>query len=358
MRLTLYGSLRQQPSMERYARALAAELPGLAPFLQVTRVPPEGFPARPFHWRKYVSYQRAARGWAGEVNHVIDHGYAHLVGALPARSTVVTVHDMGPLWPGRKAFAGREGGWRASRAYAYSLRAMRGAARIVAVSDSARRDLLDRTGWPEDRVEVIRSGVEERFAPVEEPGPVLDRFGLGGRRYLLHVGSSTARKNLEVIVRALPLIEPEVWLVKAGAPLEPPERKLAAGLGVLHRIAEIGEPDDDRLPALYTAAECLVFPSLYEGFGWPPLEAMACGTPAVVSAIPALLETSGPGALVIEDPRSAEELAGAIARGLRGSAGRDGLVAAGRARAAEFDWKITAGKYLALYAQVAEGRAR
>jgi glycosyltransferase involved in cell wall biosynthesis len=342
--------------MERFARALAGALRALDAGVQISTLPPKDFPRRPFHWRKYVSYQRAARGWAGDVNHVIDHGYGHLVSGLPAGSAVVTVHDMGPLWSGRTRFGGREGGWRASIAYSRSVRAMRRAARVVAVSGSARADLLEYTGWSEDRVAVIHSGVEEHFRPVDDPSPVLDKTGLAGRRFLLHVGASTARKNLSTVLRALQLLPEEIALVKAGAPLEAPERALARELRLTERVREIGTVTDADLPALYTAAEALVFPSLYEGFGWPPLEAMACGTPAVVGGIPALREVAGPGAVVVEDPESPEELAAAVEGCLRGSGRREDLVARGLARAAEFSWKKTAAAYLDVYRGILEGR--
>jgi glycosyltransferase involved in cell wall biosynthesis len=351
----LFRSLRAQASMERYARALAAALaePGLD--CQPQAVPPEGFPARPFHWRKYVSYQRAARRWgaSADIGHIVDHGYGHLALSLPRGRAVVTLHDLGPLWSGRARFAGREGGPLASAAVWYSLRAMRRAARIAAVSESAKRDLLERTGWASERVAVIYSGVEERFRPVadpEAPGRLAGRLKLAGRRFILHVGGSSARKNLATVIRALPgLAGEELWLVKAGAPLEAPERELAARLGVGPRVVEVGSLSDADLPLLYAAAEALVFPSLYEGFGWPPLEAMACATPAVVSGIPALREIAGPGAVIVEDPESPEELAAAVRRCLRGAAEREALVERGRARAAEFTWAKAARAFAELY---------
>jgi glycosyltransferase involved in cell wall biosynthesis len=357
MRVTLFRSLRAQASMEHYARALAAALAAPPLDCRPQLAPPEGFPARPFHWRKYVSYQRAARRWSGDVNHIVDHGYGHLALSLPAGRTVVTVHDLGPLWSGRARFAGREGGALAAAAFRYSLRAMRRAARIVAVSESARHDLLEHTGWLEERVAVIPSGVDERFRPAadpEAPGRLAGRLNLAGRRLILHVGASSARKNLATVLRALALLWSEgLWLVKAGAPLEAPERELAARLGVGPRVVEVGAPPDDELLLLYAAAEALVFPSLYEGFGWPPLEAMACATPAVVSGIPALREIAGPGALVIEDPESPEELAAAVRRCLRGSPERQAIVERGRSRAAEFTWARAARAFAELYRGVA-----
>ncbi len=358
MKVTLYGSLRRQPSMERYARALGAAVVELDPSIQVNPAPPADFSSQPFHWRKYVSYQRAARKWAGDVNHIIDHGYAHLASSLPPGRTVVTVHDMGPLWPGRSAFGSREGGWRATKAFSHSVKTMRKATRVVAITESTRQGLLKYTGWNANRVEVIHSGVEGHFAPVGSPEEFLKQVGLAGKRFILHVGGSTARKNLDVIVRALSMLDSDLLLVKAGAPLEAPERRLSEESGTADRIIEIGHIGDNDLPALYSAAEALVFPSLYEGFGWPPLEAMACGTPAVVSGIPALRETSGPGALILEDPRSPQELAAAIAQCLRGSPRRAELRAKGQKRAANFTWEKTAAAYLEIYGQIAAGSSK
>jgi glycosyltransferase involved in cell wall biosynthesis len=357
MKVALFRSLRGQASMERYARALAAALNAPGFDCRPELFPPPGFPAGPFHWRKYVSYQTAARRWgrASDVCHVVDHGYGHLIWSLPRGRSVVTVHDMGPLWKGRSRFAGREGGPGASAAFWYSVQAIKRAARIAAVSESARSDLLEYTDWPPERVTVIHSGVDGRFRPPADAlaqEAALRKLGLAGRRFVLHVGASSARKNLAVVLRALPKLDPELSLIKAGAPLEPPEKELAARLGLGGRVSEIGPVDDGLLPALYAAAEALVFPSLYEGFGWPPLEAMACGTPAAISGIPALREIAGPGAAVVENPDDPEEFAAAVRRCLRGSAGREELVARGRARAAEFTWEKTARAYAGLYREV------
>ena len=362
MKVALFRSLRGQPSMERYARALAAALSAADPDCRTELLPPEGFPSRPFHWRKYVTYQRAARRWAADVNHVVDHGYGHLARGLPPGRTVVTVHDMGPLWSGRGRFGAREGGRRAALAYAWSVRAMKRAVRIIAVSESARADFLEHTGWPADSVEVIHSGIEDVFRPPTDRAaiaPVLSRTNLAGRRFVLHVGASSARKNLAAVLRVLTHLEPEVLLVKAGAALEAPERRLAGELGLDERIVEVGAVEDDRdLAALYAGAEALVFPSLYEGFGWPPLEAAACGTPAVVSGIPALREVAGPGAVVVEDPENPEKLAAAVKRCLAGSPEREAIIRRGQENAAKFTWDRTARAYLNLYRRILEEAGR
>jgi alpha-1,3-rhamnosyl/mannosyltransferase len=271
--------------------------------------------------------------------------------SLPRGRSVVTVHDMGPLWSGRGQWGGREGGPAAALAYRYSLIAMRRAAAVVAVSEATRRELLEYTGWPEQRVRTIHSGLDSRFRPIGDPGPVLARYGLNGFSYILHVGASSARKNLATVLRAMGELSAELRLVKAGAPLEAPERRLAEQLGP-GRVVELGPVGDDDLPALCSGAEALVFPSVYEGFGWPPLEAMACGTPAAVSGVAALREIAGPGALVVEEACDHVALAAAVRRCLRGSPERAGIVARGLVRAAEFTWERAARDYLDLYRQV------
>jgi glycosyltransferase involved in cell wall biosynthesis len=118
----------------------------------------------------------------------------------------------------------------------------------------------------------------------------------------------------------------------------------------------IGFADDVDLPALYSAAQCLVFPSLYEGFGLPLLEAMACGTPVVTSNVSSLPEVAGDAALLV-DPYAIESIADAVARLLTDSALRQELIRRGTARAAGFTWEAAARQLVSVYAQLlAQGR--
>jgi glycosyltransferase involved in cell wall biosynthesis len=126
------------------------------------------------------------------------------------------------------------------------------------------------------------------------------------------------------------------------------ERITAEKLGMIDHVVELGRISDDMLPALYNAVDLLLFPSLYEGFGWPPLEAMASGTPVVCSRAGSLAEVAGPGALTA-DPEDIETLAWHAATVLTDGQLRAGLIARGKAHAATFSWDRAAAQMIDVY---------
>ena len=261
----------------------------------------------------------------------------------PGVPAVVTVHDLAPLlFPGSKPPA-------VERAFRTSLpRSVGTAARVICVSHATAADVTRCWGVPPERIRVIPNGVDERFTPgnrVAAGERVRERFGIDGR-YVLHVGSLEPRKGLDILFAAAELAP---WrLVLAGSPGFGGERLLAAAQRVAAAVLR-GAGDDD-LVALYRAADALAAPALYEGFGLPPLEAMACGTPAVI-ATPggALEEISGPAAIGVPD-RDAAAWASAIEEAV---ARRDELAAAGIAHAARFSWSATAAATRQVLAEAA-----
>lgn len=202
-----------------------------------------------------------------------------------------------------------------------------------------------------ERIAVIPHGVDAQFFPrsPQECAAVRHRYGLQ-RPFLLHVGTLQPRKNLVRLVQAFELLarhdsELELVLVgKRGWLADPIERAITES-PFRERIHWLGHVDDRDLPALYSAAEVFVFPSLYEGFGLPVLEAMACGTPVVASQRGALNEIAGP-ALVC-DPLDPANIAEAISAARQPDL-RISLSVAGRTHAAQFSWERTAEETLAV----------
>jgi glycosyltransferase involved in cell wall biosynthesis len=193
---------------------------------------------------------------------------------------------------------------------------------VITVSEFSRRELRELLGV--DAV-VVPGGVDERFSP-EAQLPM-------DRPYVLTVASRTARKNLGALEEtARRLRAAGMELVAAGGD-RPQFRDDAGPSGV----RSLGHVPDDHLPGLYAGAECFVLPSLYEGFGLPCLEAMACGTPVVASNAGALPETCGDAALLV-DPRDPSAIADAVERAI----GDERLRTAGLTRAAQFSWDRTA----------------
>lgn len=233
------------------------------------------------------------------------------------------------------------------------------ATHILADSESTRRDLAAVWGVADDRMTVLHSGVNERFRPIRDAGTlaaVRATYGLGDRRFVLAVGTVQPRKNYEMLVRAFRAVAdtmPHVLVIAGG------RGWLSEGLEaeivrrrLTDRVIMAGFVADDDLPALYSAADLFVFPSLYEGFGLPLLEAMACGVPVISSDASSLPEVAGAGdqsAAHLLSPHDEPGWAAAMRRLLSDEPARQRLIAAGTAQAARFTWGAAARKLAGLY---------
>lgn len=231
---------------------------------------------------------------------------------------------------------------------------------VLAVSASTQRDLIELLDVPEERVQVICEGVDEHFRPVEDEDAltaVRRRYRLE-RPYVLGVGTLEPRKNFAGLVEALARLwerrhlEHELVIVGQRGWLYEPTFERVRSLRVEERVRFLGFAADEDLPAIYTLASCLAYPSFYEGFGLPILEAMACGTPVVASRTSSLPEVAG-GAALLVDPHNVEELTEALDRVLHDEALRAEMRAAGRRQAQGFTWERAARELLAAYRSVA-----
>jgi glycosyltransferase involved in cell wall biosynthesis len=377
MRVALLHNYRdeQQPSMRLYAERLGDAL--MRRGVSVTRVRPpaivpDAWRARSPTWGKldgyvgrFAVYPRLVRDLAADVIHVIDHGQAYLVGGLDGRRTVVTCHDVILL-----ALAhGRIGSGVvppvALHLLRISIELMKRATAVIAVSEQTKRDLTALVGVDSDRIQVIPPGLNQPFAPNPERGRAARRrWGLDARGgdgpLVLHIGR-TFYKNIPGVLRVVHRLRAggvNARLVRIGRPLVGEERALAGRLGVQRAVIELGAVSDAELPALYNAVDLLLFPSLYEGFGWPPLEAMASGTPVVCSRAGSLGEVVG-GAALTADPEDVEALAWHAASVLDDESLRAALVQRGLAHAAQFHWARTAEAVAGVYQRVmSESAAR
>lgn len=227
------------------------------------------------------------------------------------------------------------------RRWAYD-NAARDADLVLTISEHARGGIVERLGTAPDRVEAIPLGVDHlRFRP-DGPGP----DGVP-ERYVVYPANMWPHKNHERLFEAFAQVEdPDLTLVLTGQTYG--GDALLAGRD---RVLHLGHVPPADLPALYRGAQALVFPSLFEGFGLPPLEAMACGTPVAASGEGALGEVVGE-AGVMFDPRDVAAIAEAIARVTTDSDLRARLREAGLARAAGFSWQATAERHVAAYSRV------
>jgi glycosyltransferase involved in cell wall biosynthesis len=227
---------------------------------------------------------------------------------------------------------------------------VRRAHRVLAVSRSTRDDLVARLGVSAGKIDVVPNGIG---SPRTEPAPdVRARHGLGERQVVLSVSAKLRHKNLPRLLESWALMPAErrPLLVLPGYATAHEEelRERACALGIEDDVRFLGWVSAADLEGLYALAACFVFPSLYEGFGLPVLEAMARGVPVACSDRAALREVAGSAALVFdpEDPRS---IADAVTRLLDDPAEAEGLRAAGREQAARFTWEATARGVLESY---------
>lgn len=209
------------------------------------------------------------------------------------------------------------------------------AARILTVSEFTRQEILEWSGLPSERVVNVGCGVDEKYKPGEQS------YGLPFP-YLLCVSNRKRHKNEFRLIEAFAKASmgSEVHLVLTGEPTLELAKQIAANK-MSSRVDFVGLVPDSKLPALYGGAEAMVFPSLYEGFGLPVLEAMACGTPVVTANTTAMPEVAG-GAALLVSPTSVEQIAIGIERILSDKALRQELKHRGLRRAKEFSWERTA----------------
>jgi glycosyltransferase involved in cell wall biosynthesis len=298
--------------MDRYAESLRGALEARGGF-SITDVRPRSQRPRPDgrlggYWHRYPRYLITARRTRFDLNHVLDQAYGHLAYALDGSRTVVTCHDIFPL----KHWKGEIEGLPARRVppltVLASLRGLRHARAVITPSAATKADLVRHLGLDSELIHVIPYGLDptfRRFLPEERP-QLLERFPLGGpkAKHLLSIDTGGQYKNqagtIEVLARVVEATALDVRLVRAGARLSAMDRELAARLGVAGRVIELGAVAAHEMPALYNRCDVLVFPSFYEGFGWPPLEAMGCGLPVVSSRWASLLEVVGDAAPTAE----------------------------------------------------------
>ncbi len=238
-------------------------------------------------------------------------------------------------------------------------RGIRAAARVVVPTHHVRRRLIACTGVASEKVEVIPLGISKRFLCEHDGNLAFARnIGLGpGEKYILSVGRKERKKNLRVLLEALACVRakecPALKLVMVGDDGNDTSRLRAEArrLGVEHAIIETGYVSDQVLAELYRGAAALVYPSFNEGFGLPPLEAMACGTVAIVSAIPALEETAEHAALYAS-PTDVGAWVHRIDQALFCPEIRRHCVEAGHKRVQEFTWERHAERLCALYSEL------
>lgn len=307
---------------------------------------------------RFVRYPWIAQRQRADVFHVVDHGQGFLVSSLDPARTVVTCHDVILLAVAAGRIHADFAPPLAPIILRQSLERMKPARRIIADSEHTRTDLVDLAGFDPEKIEVIYPGLNHPFTPAPERRDELRAaLGLPSNLLVLQVGHTGFYKNLPgclQVVAGLRRQGLDVTFVRAGRPMTDAQRALAVRLGLEDAVLELGGVGADALADLYRACDVLLFPSLYEGFGWPPVEAMASGLPVVCTRAGSLGEVVGDAALTCE-PEDVRGLTDAVARVLTHAPVRESLVRRGLERARLFDWDVTAARVHAVYRRVAEG---
>jgi glycosyltransferase involved in cell wall biosynthesis len=284
----------------------------------------------------------------------VYHGPGYVVPLCKVCPQITTVHDLTAyLYPETHDFYSS---WYYRLLMPWSVKA---ADRVIAVSDSAKADLIRLLGVPVEKICVIHHGKDERFTHHRDESSLAKlrtKYGIT-KKMILFVGGIDLRKNPSSLVRAFAMLKSlhkSHKLVLTGGFGEHYQsiRARLREWGVQDYVVFPGYVPDQELADFYRLAEVFVYPSLYEGFGLPVLEAMACGVPVITSNVSAMLEVAGDAAILVE-PNNIKDLAGAIERVLADKALRDNLIEKGLLRSQRFSWKQAACETLDLYCKVA-----
>jgi glycosyltransferase involved in cell wall biosynthesis len=365
-------AVHQSAGLARYTESLASALwqncrdaidlslfynrhSGHQPPSSLASIPARALPMGQHPWRLGVLACQLLRApfverrlGAGGIYHATEH-------LLPwmARPSVMTVHDLiFERFPQHHTLTNR-----AFLRVAMPLFVRRADA-IIAVSRHTKRDILDLYGTPSQKVFVVGEGIEDHFRPVgaEEIRRVLERLAIR-QPYLLMVGTLEPRKNHALAFQALARLKAEGWphcLVVVGRRgwLFASVEQQVEPLQLTGDVIFAGRVPDADLPALYSGADCSLMPSLYEGFGFPVLEAMACGAPVVCSKASSLPDVAGAAARFIE-PMTGEGMAAAVRQVLSDANLADEMRQAGLRQAARFRWPRAAVETVHVYKEAA-----
>ena len=303
-----------------------------------------------YFWHIYLQFRLKKNNFNLDIVHSPEN--AALFAKLKHQRKVITVHDTtGYLFSETFTLITR------LRCGLLFPRTLRTADKIIADSNSTKRDLINYFNVPAEKIKVILLAADEKFKPLdhEEINEVKQRYKLDFP-FILYVGTLEQRKNIPTLIKAfykLKKDETKQKLVIAGGKGWKYKEifETIDKLNLQKDVIFTGYVLDEDLPALYNAADLFVYPSLYEGFGLPPLESMACGTPVITSNTSSLPEVVGDAGIMV-DPYDVDRLADAMHKVLSNEELREDMIKRGLERAKMFSWDKTARETLRVYEEV------
>ena len=301
-------------------------------------------------WVNSSKWGMGKRGSTDQLD--LYHGTNFKMQTVGRYGGVVTIYD---LWLDRHPEYSKKmlGQW--SSSFKTRQTALR-ARKVITISEFSARELVELYGLKRDHIKVIPCGVSGDFVPRQADSAMAElrnRIGLTAEHYILFIGGADPRKNHQIFLEAIVTVRKRIGprkVVLVGSPTHPfgNYEESARKYSVSDLVLVPGRLSMNDLQLLYSLADLFVFPSLYEGFGMPVLEAMACGAPVLTSNSTALVEVAGDAA-VLADPQDAKAIGEAMIRALEDESLRASLKVKGFARAKQFSWENAAVKTVALY---------
>lgn len=292
----------------------------------------------------YAGYlYKANKKPVGDVNIIISEASAYLLLVLPSNKTVVICHDLNPLFAPSVSLLTR-------MRYRFSLLFLKKAYKIIAISNFTRNILLENIrGLDAGKVVVVNNGLEPIFKPIlidDRLQQIKAKYGVGlNKKVVLHVGNDNWYKNFKTLLNVFDKIEnKDILLFKVGA-LSTENQAMAERLREKEQFAQVMDIDDDMLVGVYSIASVLVYPSVSEGFGWPVIEAMACGCPVIAANSGSLPEIVSDAAILVE-PYDVDAIKTAIERMLYDNELREDYIKKGIKNIKRYSWEKTASEIL------------
>ena len=368
--------VRREPkvslSMDVYADNLISELTAIHPEWEIRQICPQpwsddlenlwhsGNPLRKYYER-FFNHPRAVSQIEADIFHIIDHTNGHVAYWLKrsGKPVVITCHDLvqyvyPEILKNQSRFPALS-----MAVWQYSVKAMKIADRTIAVSTNTAKDITNWLNIAPKQIAVVPNGVESEFRSLSPE--IVNNWR---QQYvnspeeicLLNVGSNHQRKNILTVLKVVQAIADRglpVRLWKIGDDFTVEQKQFIGDRALNKYITFLGKPDREALIRFYNAADIMLAPSLYEGFGLTILEAMACGTPVITSNVSSLPEVAGDAAILV-NPMDVEAMTKAILRLQKDSAYRQNLINKGLAKAKTFTWRKHAEDVAQVYQQLGE----
>ncbi len=283
------------------------------------------------------------------IKHITSQDLAYILKLIKLEKTIVTCFDIIPWVYDNDQLPTSK----------LKIKGLKEADRMITISEYSKKDIIRHVGYPENKISIVYPAVDHDIYYVKRDREIIKKLGiLDNSKVVLYVGSEQPRKNIPFLLEAVNQLKkkiPEIKLLKIGTSQVPGAREklleLVEILGLQEEVIFVGYVSENDITKYYNAADLFVYPSLYEGFGMPPLEAMACGTPVVTSNVTSLPEVVADSAITI-DPQDIDAFVNAMYDVLTDEKLRETMIIKGLKRAQLFNWEKSAEKMRRVYEQL------